>query len=221
MGFVARSGVARLAFLLAAASTPAVAADVLFNLTDHKKMPVADAVIWLVPLDPAATALAPAAAKPTDIQQIARQFEPFVTVVRTGASVRFPNNDRVQHHVYSLSPAKKFELPLHKPDQAGSIVFDRPGVVAIGCNIHDWMSAYVVVVESAWFAVTPAEGVAKIARVPPGRYRAEIWHPRLTANDRREVAVSDAAAAPVAVELLLKDGFRTRRTPPAAGGGYK
>lgn len=220
-GFVAGSRVALLAFLLTAASTPAVTADVAFKLTDQKNIPVADAVIWIVPLDPATTALRPAAAKPTDIEQIARQFEPYVSAVRTGASVRFPNSDSVQHHVYSLSPAKKFELPLHKPGKAETIVFDQPGVVAVGCNIHDWMSAYVVVVDSAWFAVTPADGAAKIVGVPPGRYRAEIWHPRLAANDKREVVVSDAAAAPVAIELPLKAGFRIRRAPPAAGGGYK
>ena len=191
------------------------------KLIDQKKLPVADAVIWLVALDPAAAPFAPVTAKRTDIEQAAGQFEPFVTVVRAGASVRFPNNDRVQHHVYSLSPAKKFELPLHKPGKADAIIFDKPGVVAVGCNIHDWMSAYVVVVDSAWFAVTLADGGGKIPGVPPGRYRAEIWHPRLAANDKREVTVSETAAAPVDVELSLKAGFRTRRTPPAAGGGYK
>ena len=183
-------------------------------------MPVADAAIWLVPADPAAIPFPRSSARQVDIVQIARQFEPFVTAVRTGTSVRFPNNDRVQHHVYSLSPARKFELPLYQPGKAESIVFDRPGVVAVGCNIHDWMSAYVVVVESPWFAVTSADGGAKIAGTPPGRYRAEIWHPRLAANDSREVAISDAAA-PLAVELALKPGFRTRRAPPAPGGGYK
>lgn len=203
------------------ACTPAIAADVAFKLVDQNKLPVADAVIWLVALDPAAAALAPATAKRADIEQVAGQFEPFVTAIRAGASVRFPNNDRMQHHVYSLSPARKFELPLHKPGKADAVVFDKPGVVAVGCNIHDWMSAYVVVVDSPWFAVTPADGGAKISGIPPGRYRAEIWHPRLAANDKREVAVSEAAAAPVAVELSLKAGFRARRPPPAAGGGYK
>lgn len=215
------SRIAFLAFLLAAASTPAVAADVAFKLVDQSKLPVADAVIWLVALDPVAAPFPPATAKRTEIEQVAGQFEPFITVVRTGATVRFPNNDRVQHHVYSLSPTKKFELPLHKPGKADAVIFDKPGVVAVGCNIHDWMSAYVVVVDSPWFAVTPADGGAKISGIPPGRYRAEIWHPRLAANDKREVAVSEAAAAPVAVELSLKAGFRARRTPPAAGGGYK
>ena len=183
-------------------------------------MPVADAVIWLVAVDPAAPPLQRTGARRVDIEQISRQFEPFVTAVRTGTSVRFPNNDRVQHHVYSLSPTKKFELPLYQPGKAEAIVFDRPGVVAVGCNIHDWMSAYVVVVDSPWFAVTSADGGAKIAGTPPGRYRAEIWHPRLAANDKRDVVVSDNAL-PLSVELSLKPGFRTRRAPPPAGGGYK
>jgi len=220
-GVVADSRAGLLALLLAAACIPALAAEVAFKLTDQNKLPVADAVIWLVPLDPAAKAPAPAAAKRIDIAQIARQFEPYVTAVRTGTLVRFPNADSVQHHVYSLSPAKKFDLPLHQPGKAETIAFDRPGVVAVGCNIHDWMSAYVVVVDSASFAVTVADGAANIAGVPPGRYRAEIWHPRLAAIEKRELAVAAAAAAPVAVELNLKAGFRTRRAPPAAGGGYK
>jgi plastocyanin len=206
--------------LLAAPFGFAAAGDLAFKVIDQKKGLVADAVVSLVPLDRTAVPMPPAAARRIDIAQIARQFEPYITVVRVGTTVRFPNNDGVQHHVYSLSPAKKFEMPLHKPGRADSVVFDQTGVVAVGCNIHDWMSAYVVVVDSPWFAVTLTDGVARIPGVPPGRYRAEIWHPRMAALEKRELAVADAAAA-VTLELPLKPGFRNRPAPPDAGGVYK
>ena len=73
------------------------------------------------------------------------QFHPFLTIVPVGADVSFPNLDPTKHHVYSFSPAKKFELKLFAKDQSRTVHFDKPGVVALGCNIHDQMSAFIVV----------------------------------------------------------------------------
>ncbi|MDB6128574.1 MAG: hypothetical protein JWM35_2470, partial [Verrucomicrobia bacterium] len=133
--------------------------------------------------------------------------------------VSFPNRDTVQHHVYSLSKPKRFELPLYAGEAKEAIVFDQPGVVVLGCNIHDWMSAYVIVLTTPWFAQTKADGRATIADVPAGRYRAEVWHPRLGKSETREITVADGAA-PVVFSLALKAERRIRRTPTNGSHGY-
>lgn len=132
------------------------------------------------------------AAAPAIMDQRAHRFVPHLLPVQTGARVRFPNSDAVSHHVYSFSAAKRFELFLSKGSPAKEVVFDRPGVVALGCNIHDWMLAYVFVVDSPYFAVTGADGVAAVETLPAGSYRLEAWHPRLVdppAMLRREVTL--------------------------------
>jgi hypothetical protein len=101
------------------------------------------------------------------------------------------------------------------------VVFDKPGVVALGCNIHDWMLAYVVVLPTPWFALTPANGAATIADIPPGRYRAEVWHPRLADAQSREVTIAAATPAPLSFALRLRRDQRIRRPIDAGGKGYR
>ncbi|MDB6126184.1 MAG: hypothetical protein JWM35_80, partial [Verrucomicrobia bacterium] len=190
--------------------TIAPAASVEFQVADTKNAAVMDAVVSLVPVDAPARLQPPSV--PVEIMQRGEEFSPYVTPLVVGTAVSFPNRDTVQHHVYSLSKPKRFELPLYAGEAKEAIVFDQPGVVVLGCNIHDWMSAYVVVLTTPWFAQTKADGRATIADVPAGRYRAEVWHPRLGKIETREVTVADGAA-PVVFSLALKAERRIRRTP--------
>ena len=209
-----------LACIVLVAFARVLAADVAFKLNDTKAAPVGDAVVSLVPLD-APAKLAPPA-EPVELSQSAQEFSAYVTPVVAGTTVVLPNRDSVAHQVYSLSPAKKFTFPLYKPGTEGTVVFDQPGVVVLGCNIHDWMSAYVVVVATPWFARSDRDGAATLANVPPGRYRAEIWQPRLAKTETREVTVAaEGATPPVTLTLTLKPDRRIRRAPTAGGGGYK
>jgi len=195
------------------------AAEATFRFVDAKQEAVADAVVSLFPLDsPVPPAVATA---PIIIAQEKQEFLPYVSAVRVGTAVDFPNRDDVKHHVYSGSKARKFELPLYAGEAPEAVVFDQPGVVALGCNIHDWMLAYVVVVETPWFATTDASGAATVAEVPPGRYRAEIWHPRLARPLIREITVGPAAATELSLTLALGRDRRIRRALDAQGGGYK
>jgi len=202
--------------LLVAATLPARAADFTCTVSSTKGEPVADAVVSLVPLD------APVPPVPADAQvEIAQQgqeFTSYVTVVQAGTKVVFPNRDTVQHHVYSLSKPKKFELPLYNPGKAESIVFDVPGLVTIGCNIHDWMISHLVVVPTPWFAKSDAAGAVKIT-APAGRYRLEVWHPRGT-QAAKELTLADSAASQETAVLTLKPDRRVRRTVGAKSGGY-
>ncbi len=107
---------------------------------------------------------------------------PAMTVVQTGTEVSFPNNDTVRHHVYSFSPAKVFELKLYAGVPSKPIVFDKPGVVILGCNIHDLMAAWVVVSETPWFGLAGADGRAQVENVPAGSYKLRVWHPAMPVN---------------------------------------
>jgi len=141
--------------------------------------------------------------------------------VLVGTRVAFPNRDKVQHHVYSVSPAKRFEIPLYIGDSKEAIVFDHPGVVTLGCNIHDWMVAYVVVLSTPYFAKTGADGSALVAALPPGHYRLSVWHPRLKAAVEVDVAVPDQGEATQVVSVVLRPDRRIRRAPDAGAAGYR
>ena len=111
------------------------------------------------------------------VDQIDTQFVPKVLVIPVGSQVVFPNSDSVSHQVYSFSPVKKFQLPLYRGKPYPPVLFDREGVVTLGCNIHDQMRAYVYIVDAQYFGRTDVRGAWSAADVQPGEYRIEIWHP--------------------------------------------
>ena len=180
--------------------------------------PLIEATVSLIPLDQPAPPL-PADAQ-SEIAQEGQEFDGFITIVQAGTKVVFPNRDTVQHHIYSLSKPKRFEKPLYASGASESVLFDQPGVVALGCNIHDWMIAYVVVLPTPWFAKTGAEGSAQLAGAPPGRYRLEVWHPRLPRPVLREVTLGAGDPAAETVALTLKADRRIRRAPETRTGAY-
>lgn len=108
-------------------------------------------------------------------------FEPGVLVIEAGTVVSFPNSDTVRHQVYSFSPTKSFELPLYSGTPPEPVVFDEPGVVVVGCNIHDWMIGWIIVLDTPHHARTGADGFARL-QVPDGEYRLQAWHPRLAGD---------------------------------------
>ncbi|OYU44429.1 MAG: methylamine utilization protein [Burkholderiales bacterium PBB4] len=114
-----------------------------------------------------------------EMGQSGRQFVPHVLVVPTGTAVSFPNRDTVRHHVYSFSPTKKFELKLFTGTPANPVVFDKAGVAVLGCNIHDNMAAWVVVVDTPYFGLSDGKGAVSLHDVAPGNYRLRVWHSRL------------------------------------------
>jgi plastocyanin len=183
--------------LLLAVASPAEAAGLAARVTNADGKPVADAVVIAVP---------------------------YVKVVRVGSSVSFPNKDNVRHHVYSFSPAKTFELPLYKGTPAEPVQFDKPGVVRIGCNIHDWMIGYIYVVETPYAGKTGKHGVIELEGLPPGRYRVRVWHPWMDDAEQATetvVDVKDGAFTPVEWKLRLKPELAPRRAPLPGETGYR
>jgi plastocyanin len=168
-------------FLLAAAgvslAAPLAATPLAVRVVDASGHPVKDAVVTLYP---AAGQRAPKPNGRYVVSQQNLQFHPFMTIVPVGADVSFPNLDPTKHHVYSFSAPKRFELKLFAKDQSRTVHFDKAGVVALGCNIHDQMSAFIVVTDSAWTTRTSSQGVAAFD-APAGPVRFTVFHPFLRA----------------------------------------
>lgn len=200
-----------LAVVLVGGTPPAFAAAVTVRVVDQSGRPVQDAVVSLRPVTGAAPR--PTAGGPYAVDQKDMQFHPFVSIVPVGATVAFPNFDPFRHQVYSFSAARKFELKLFARDQTRTVTFDKAGVVAIGCNIHDSMSAYIYVTDTIWSVRTPVSGAAAFAGVGKGTYRLEVWHPNLRAPggvSTRDIALAGDVDQTVAVTL---------RPPPAPKAG--
>ena len=192
-----------LAILLALlAAAPAVAGDLVVQVRTASGAPVPDAVVTLYP-GGRASPLGPAGSY--QIAQRNMQFSPFVLVVPVGADVSFPNFDNVRHHVYSFSPVRRFELRLYAREQARSVHFDRPGIVPLGCNIHDRMITHLYVSDAPWVAKSDAQGHATFADLPAGHYQMRAWHPQLRPGKQqpdRAVDVGDGTTT-VTFELPL------------------
>jgi len=131
---------------------------------------------------------------------------PQVSVVTVGTPVSFPNRDTVRHHVYSFSPVKTFELKLYAGSPHEPVVFDKPGVAVLGCNIHDQMVAWVVVVDTPFFARSGTTGRARIADVPAGAYRMRVWHASLPEGVEPATVPVTVSAADVEQRVVLARG---------------
>lgn len=157
-------------------SLAANAARVDVQVQDAAGKPLEGAVAYVE------SAAARAAAKPmaqAEVAQAEKQFTPRVSVVTTGSLVGFPNRDKVRHHVFSFSKAKTFEIKLYTGTPANPLLFDKPGIVVLGCNIHDTMVAWVLVLDTPWSTQTNALGQARLPDVPAGTHKLLVWHPDL------------------------------------------
>ena len=196
-----------------------VAGSLAITVTDKNGAPVADAVVY-------ATATGSNSAVGRShavIDQENKQFIPYVTAVQVGTSIVFPNRDHIRHHVYSLSPTKRFELPLYAGIPAAPVVFDKVGFVTLGCNIHDWMVAYVAVLPTPYFGVTGSNGRVTMKDLPPGGYLVATWHPLLKGSPDQlgqQLSLTTKETHNLAFILDLKPDFRTRRAPELSTGGY-
>jgi plastocyanin len=169
--------------LLTLGPGPAVAATVQVQVVGSQGKPLALAAVFLESRE-ARQLVKPLAG--AEIAQVNKVFDPSVLVVPVGTSVQFPNRDTVRHHVYSFSPAKTFELKLYTGTAANPVVFDKTGIAILGCNIHDNMTAWVVVVDTPYYGRTAKAGTVVLNNVPAGRYQLRVWHP--------DLAVGTAAA---------------------------
>ncbi len=160
---------------LALACTAAFGDPQAITVVDASGQPIASAAVSVMVKGAKTTAPAGTAA---DMVQKNRRFTPTMLPVQTGTAVSFPNLDTVRHHVYSFSPARKFEIKLYAGTPASPVVFDKPGTATLGCNIHDTMVGYIHVVDTPYFGATDAAGKVSID-LPAGEHKAHVWYPAM------------------------------------------
>ena len=190
------------------AAAYAATADITVRGADGRPLP--DAVVMIK------SAKAPGGpirfAWPMVMAQQNITFVPHVLIVPVGATVSFPNRDRVRHHVYSVSKAKKFDIKLYGRDETRSETFDKPGVIALGCNIHDTMSGFIVVVDTPFAAQTDAQGHVHFAGVPEGA--ATVSAGGDTATLCTATAAASQLASPAWRASIVQVPARRKRTSP-------
>ncbi len=200
---------------------PAISAPLAVSVVNEKGKKVKDAVVYAEAVKSAQDVVA--VNKESIIDQRDKEFIPHVTPLKVGTTVYFPNNDKIRHHVYSFSLVKQFEIPLYAGTPADPIVFDKPGVVVLGCNIHDWMTAHVIVLETPYFMVTDADGRATIKNLLPGDYDVQVWHPRLKESEKatnQRISIGKDGSNSLSFVVKQKRLWRPWRAPAKSVGGY-
>lgn len=192
-----------LIIVFAVQHSQALAGSLIIDIVNQQQQPLADAVVEL-------RSLTNPASKPQKIK-VAQQhltFVPFVSAISAGSMVEFPNLDKTRHHVYSFSPARQFEIQLYADKPETPIRFDTPGIVALGCNIHDYMQAYIYVGESDLLAVSDSDGKLSWPDIEPGQYQLYLWHPwQLQPQQPQELTVvmpAQTATFSLAIDLSQK-----------------
>jgi plastocyanin len=182
-------------------SAHAFGSGIVVQVQDAAGKPLADVVLYA---EAEGGVAAPKSPRPATIEQRGLKFLPLVSVIQTGSQVAFPNNDKVRHHIYSFSPAKKFDQKLYSGVAASPQVFDKAGTVVLGCNIHDRMIAYVKVVDTPYFAKSDADGIARIELPAAGKYVLKAWHFNMAGSAGAEQAIAvKAGDTPTAASFRL------------------
>lgn len=160
------------------------------------------------------------------IDQVNKEFVPTITTIVAGSDVSFPNSDDILHHVYSFSSARTFNIPLYGKGENDDYfeTFPRPGIVEIGCNIHDWMLAYIYVGESNLMAVSDDDGALRLVGLPEGEFQVRLWHDRLDAENNmqlHQVQLTTGTTTRLELNLGLERDRRLRRAPSANRSRYR
>lgn len=196
----------RFMFLCAAAflcAAPALAASVSISITDTNGHPAAGAVVSLAPQAGGGSLPLSHLPQSAIIDQRNETFIPLVSVIQRGGNVVFTNNDTTMHQVYSFSAIKQFAFEIDEGQRSAPVVFDKPGVAAIGCNIHDQMITYVYVADTPFVTQTGADGGGQITGVPAGSYTVSVWHPQLAPGAQPPTATLDVASGEAKFALAL------------------
>ncbi|MEX0963100.1 MAG: methylamine utilization protein [Pseudohongiellaceae bacterium] len=214
-----------LMIVLSSFNTQSVSAQgITLRLQDGDGEPLQGAVMEL--LRDATDASASEQMLEAEIDQRDKEFIPAVTAIVAGGSISFPNSDDILHHVYSFSPAKTFDTPLYGSDADSQYreLFDVPGVIEIGCNIHDWMLAYIYIGQSELMAISDDLGIASLTNLPAGQYTLKVWHSRLDAPQNsleQDLIIEAGRTAELELTLDLLRDRRVRRAPSANRKRYR
>lgn len=176
------------------------AASLTVHVTDAAGLPSVDTVVYA---EAASGQSLPKQLRGVQIEQSGRKFLPSVTVIQTGTAVSFPNHDSVRHQVYSFSAPKVFELKLYSGAGGNPILFDKPGLVVVGCNIHDQMAAFIQIVDTPYFGKTDATGKVVIDNIQAGKYQVKTWHSSMPGTMTTTGQAITVANADMTLPILL------------------
>lgn len=209
---------------LSGASFDSSAESISIELNDSEGNPIENGVVEI--LLPENLQASFQGSTNVEVDQFDKEFVPHVSAVVVGNQVSFPNSDDILHHVYSFSPLNTFNIPLYGKNQQKeySQAFDQTGVVEIGCNIHDWMLAYVYVAETSLNGITNSAGLVKLTDLPTGEFQLRIWHPRLADEDvasTRAIEVVQGQDLDLQISLQLQRDRRVRRAPSSKRSRYR
>jgi plastocyanin len=167
-------------------TSAAIAAPQSIAVLNAQGQPAQNMVVYLLPSDPAniVTTVAPPKA---EVHQKDKQFSPYITVVQKGNDVAFVNEDDITHHIFSALGPKRFSFKLRHQQQQQILRFEQTGHVSMGCNVHDWMSGHLLVVDTPYYAVTNLEGIVAFADLPADDFKLVVWHPQLKMPDNQQV----------------------------------
>jgi plastocyanin len=194
----------------------AAAGSLTVHVLDRDGRPVPEVAVYAEAIDGPAAAVSlagdsgPAAPNAT-MNQHERSFDPHILIIETGTRVDFPNSDDIRHHVYSFSPAKRFNFSIDSGQVHEALQFDVPGVVTLGCNIHDDMLGYILVVDTPHFAKTDGHGQVVLASLAAGRYEVGIWSPRVGSRHQPEAQIVDVASDQ---DVEYEQRFEDKLYPP-------
>lgn len=195
----------------------ALAGSLNLSLRDQDGQPVNDAVLYVSHVDGSVPASTPL---DVSVDQVDETFVPHVRATTVGSRVSFPNSDHIRHHVYSFSETKSFEVPLYIGIPADPIVFDKAGLVTLGCNIHDHMLGYILVLDTPWFAEVTG-GSAVLEGLPAGELQVALWHPRqATALPVQTLQATADGTLQLELQLELRPERMVRRAPRRSAPRY-
>lgn len=162
--------------VLIATAFPLQATEISVHLKDDKNKALSNIAVWVTPNNITSSTLT----TPVTINQIGKAFDPYLNIMQVGQPLVFANNDDISHHIFSASRDKNFSFRLKKGESNSSVEFTKGVSIAMGCNVHDWMSGHLLVVETPYFAITDSSGKVTLNVKELGEAKVEIWHPQIT-----------------------------------------
>lgn len=189
--------------IVSAFSAPVIAGPVSFVVTDNSGAPLQNAVVSLLATSAGAKTQAVSVPKQAAIMaQRDKQFDPHIVAVQKGNTVDFPNEDGIKHQVYSLSDLQQFEFLVNQGESVTGPALNSSGAINIGCNIHDWMLAYIYVADTPWFGTTDSTGKIVIDAPDGESFTWQVWHPRMPENETSNNGGLNTPSSEIKVKLL-------------------
>ena len=189
------------ATICALVSLPAMSQQL--TVIDANTAPMANMVVYLTPITPISADAQLPAKSPVEVHQENKQFSPYITVIQKGYQLKFVNDDDITHHIYSASGPKRFSFKLRKDSTQQDMVFDQAGHISMGCNIHDWMSGHVLVVDTPFYGVTDGKGNIHFNTLPDNQYQLVVWHPQMqTEENQYSQIITTPLAQPLTIQIM-------------------